>query len=909
MMRSGLVWLVCAVVGFAAPSGAEPIKGIYGVPAVGRADPKTYVSRLKEAGVNTVFVPAEKETIRWFKTRGFQVYVSVNAFGGKGAWKRYPDSRPIKADGTPFGSERGYKGHGGVCPTHQGWREGRLEHIRKLVKQLGDEGGINGIWLDFIRYPGLWESKDPRIPDTCYCPRCLKTFERDSGIQIPGGLTVTDTALWIKKNCPYRWMTWKKGQIASFVREVRAILQTATHRESPLKLGLFLVPWSKGERQNAISYLLAQDAFQLSRVADVISPMVYHKMCGKPASWVGYMTGYYKETARCQVWPIIQVNDCEPQEIAKGMRYAGQAGADGVLAFSFRGIRPGGWGLFKGFERPCNLIPNPEFKVQQGDKLPAGWHTKRMEGRGQEAAGQARRDRDVPMDRTAFLVKPSEEFETRGDALWPDPNALCLGISAGSSGEAAWYSRLEGCVPGEEYVFTGRFFRDRWRNGEYPSIGLWGRRFYLNTHWLTKTFQPLRVYVTCPEKASDPTFRFINPNRGETFWLSRPRLERNYPLKQEVGSTETRPFFSKDFFPIGVYGVGLEDLEQVKRLAINTVLIGGDGEELKRMVLMCHHVGLRYVLRPPWDPERLPVFLNDIASYVRPYDLAFYVNDEPGIHSFPVNTATDINRLIKERFPESATAMAVVRPQVCRDYVDAADFFMMDQYPVPYMPMTWLSDSMDQCAKGMTQGTKRIASVIQAFGGRRWANVGWPRLPTWQEINCLAFLSVVHGSRGVFFFTFNVIGKTQEGRDRLGRVVGRLNRVYPWLVTENLDRGIEVEMVSPYRFDPKGRPAVHCCLKKKGDELLLIAVNTIGTYVEARVGVEVTGCSLLVNRGKGVVKGAEDESRITNHQITNNSAKQMAREVFSGEDYVTRGAKLRARFGPYEVKAFLFREN
>ena len=166
-------------------------------------------------------------------------------------------------------------------------------------------------------------------------------------------------------------------------------------------------------------------------------------------------------------------------------------------------------------------------------------------------------------------------------------------------------------------------------------------------------------------------------------------------------------------------------------------------------------------------------FLNEISGYVRPHDLAFYVNDEPGIWSFPVNRADDINRLIKGRFPTSATCMAVVRPQVCRDFQWAADFFMLDQYPVPYMPMTWLSDSMDEVVGGVTDGwmgegkkdewmgggmdgkalkaeggitsdesskhagiqasnrpAQRLASVIQAFGGERYKDLGWPRLPT-----------------------------------------------------------------------------------------------------------------------------------------------------------------------------------
>ena len=187
------------------------------------------------------------------------------------------------------------------------------------------------------------------------------------------------------------------------------------------------------------------------------------------------------------------------------------------------------------------------------------------------------------------------------------------------------------------------------------------------------------------------------------------------------------------------------------------------------------------------------------------------------------------------------------------------------QYPIPNTP------------------AKRLAAVVQAFGGDRWRDVGWPRLPTWQEMDCLAFLSVVQGARAIFFYTYPEIGRTDEGREALGRVVGRLNRIYPWLVTQNSDEKVMVEMISENRYDPKGRPAVQCCVKQKGDEWMVIAVNTIGTSVDALIGSADYADFRRSDKREG-------EERV--------------REVFSGEDYVIRDGKLRVRFGPYEVKAF-----
>ena len=283
----------------------------------------------------------------------------------------------------------------------------RLKHVKHLIKQFGGQGGIDGIWLDFIRYPGLWEVKEPRIPDTCYCPRCLRKFQEDRHVKLPATLKGREAALWIKKHCPYEWMKWKKEQILSFVVDVKGVL-------GPLKLGLFLFPWTRGEKQNAISYRLAQDAFQLSRQADVISPMLYHKMCDRLPSWVGHMTRYYKEGAGCEVWPIVQSVDCNAVEFGQVLKYAGQAGAEGVLVSSWKGMSVDLWPNIQHFQPVANLIPNPEFEIPKGSKQPIGWKTGKSECKGYR--------------KSAFYVKSSNEFKLRDRGSGPSPVSRCIDV-------------------------------------------------------------------------------------------------------------------------------------------------------------------------------------------------------------------------------------------------------------------------------------------------------------------------------------------------------------------------------------------------------------------------------------------------------------------------------------------------
>ncbi len=836
MMRIFWLGLLCLLLPNVA--AGEVVKGIYGVPAVGERDPLSYVEDMEKAGVNAVFVKPDRDTVKWFKAKGFKVFVSVDAYGGSKAWKRFPDSRPVLADGSLLG-EKPYACHGGACPSHEGWQRERISYIAGLLKEF-DSGDlkIDGIWLDYIRYPGRWSVLDPKIPDTCYCGRCLSKFSKDTGIQFSKDLKTRETSRWIKENCPYEWMKWKKEQINAFVEKVRERLDKEPSESRPL-LGIFLVPWTKGERQNGVCYAFGQDGFELTKYADVISPMVYHKKVGRSEAWVGVMTRYYEERVSCEIWPIVQAMDCTVEEFAAVMRYAGEGGADGVLGYPFGAIDKAGlWEGFRGFERLPNLLVSADYA-------------------------------DL---RRLVEIQPGY----------------------GECGE--WIVPLADCEAGAVYEFRGDFWQRVWENGAYPMVSLWGREFLLNTHWKSKAFQPLRVYVRCPGEVRDQTFRFKNCNPEKDIRMRKPEVRRFYGFAPEPGVPLKGAFFDEHFFPIGVYGANLENLAEIKKLAINTVVLGGTGKKLREQVEKCHEVGLRYVLSVPHDPDRLVVYLDEISGYVRPYDLAFYVNDEPGIHSFPSAKAVDVNRLIKERFPDCATCMAIVRPQVCGEYKDGADFFMLDQYPVPFMPMTWLSDCMGECeeqVRGQRSevrgqraegGGSRLASVIQAFGGER--RLDHPRMPTWREMDCLAFLSVVHGSRGIFFYTFSWIGQTEAGRERLGRVVGRLNRVYPWLVVENSGEKVGVEMVSENRVDEKGRAAVQCCLKRKGDDGLLIAVNTIGTGVECLLSADYADFRRLEK---------------------NKDEKMILKEVFSGKDYVVRDGKVRVRLGAYGVKAFIHR--
>jgi hypothetical protein len=208
-------------------------------------------------------------------------------------------------------------------------------------------------------------------------------------------------------------------------------------------------------------------------------------------------------------------------------------------------------------------------------------------------------------------------------------------------------------------------------------------------------------------------------------------------------------------------------------------------------------------------------------------------------------------------------------------YLDTADVFMIDPYPVPHMPMTWLSDSLEEAARHVAK--ERLWAVIQAFGGGRHTKDGWPRRPTYEEMRCLTYLAVIHGARGIFYFSYPEVRKDAASWADLQKIVAELRELRTWLVLPHEALRLRLEMTSPFKADAAGRAAVHFCHKQKGGENLLILVNVI----DKPVGFSLHGFSMQV-------PWLHDP--LENHKTA------------------VQGGNIRGKLGPYEVRIYHFRQ-
>jgi len=120
----------------------------------------TQADRLAALGAAIVFGGDDDPTLaEALRARGIRVMAEFTCFAGPSWWARHPDSRPVLPDGAPLDAVDGYYG---VNPAHAGVREELLTRLRELVRSRP----LDGLWLDFIRWPCHWEAPVPPLPDT-----------------------------------------------------------------------------------------------------------------------------------------------------------------------------------------------------------------------------------------------------------------------------------------------------------------------------------------------------------------------------------------------------------------------------------------------------------------------------------------------------------------------------------------------------------------------------------------------------------------------------------------------------------------------------------------------------------------------------------------------------------------------
>ena len=163
---------------------------------------------------------------------------------------------------------------GRVCPVSPA-AKAYLEH--KLRKAVSFDPDI--IWLDHLRFEGRWEAVK---------------VDRDTKEYVYR--SVHDACRWCRGKV-------RSKEVVTLAKWAKSLVPKST------PLGYFAVPFKLGEHTK-LAHELGQDHRLLGKFFDCISPMLYHRMLGKPVRYIGDYVRYLNNlTIEARILPIIQVKD------------------------------------------------------------------------------------------------------------------------------------------------------------------------------------------------------------------------------------------------------------------------------------------------------------------------------------------------------------------------------------------------------------------------------------------------------------------------------------------------------------------------------------------------------------------------------------------------------------------------
>ena len=498
-----------------------------------------------------------------------------------------------------------------------------------------------------------------------------------------------------------------------------------------------------------------------------------------------------------------------------------------------------------GKEAGPNLVPNPEFRESQREPgLPEGWHWD---------------------NRKIAGVEPSQVYFCR---VTGQPGKF-LAIAGGPDRNGRVWRRIKNIRPHTYYLLQFLAYRPKFTNGVYLEVEIFSQRHLINQHLTYGKVQPISLTVNSQDFRGSTRLSVENPHR-EVLAFGSPSLTRVEP---ESEAEDPLDFVRlPTIFPVGIFAAKPEDLSDIRAAGFNAVqTYDSQPDTIRKMALASEKLGLKF----------LPNFRSYRADISRELGgsselLGFYIEDEPEGRSVPPEKMRVLKESLKRDHPGVLTAVAMVRPQMVEAYREAADIFMLDPYPIPNMPLTWLADTLEEASRYVPR--ERLWAVIQAFGGGdEQVKCGWPRLPTYLEMRCLTYLALVHGAHGVFYFSYPDVHGDAKAWEGLTGIVGELRQLRTWLNIPNEACGLRLEMTSPFRADAAGRAAVHFCQKHRESDFLLILVNVI----DRPVGFFLTGFP---------------------------NKTMLLTECFGRETAVIRDNNFRGELGPYEVRVYNFHQ-
>lgn len=308
-------------------------KGVYGNPGTLLKAGYSF----KELGMNAIFVRSYSLNDELYKAaheQGCKVFVEFPVLLGKQFLETNPQCRPLEETGEPSPPADWFMG---ICPTCPDFKADRQQYLKSILKQYK----VDGIFLDYLHWHAQFETPEPILPETCFCERCTDLFSTKYNIDLPAA-NIADISNYILSFHEKEWREWRSSVLTDWITDLKQILKS---QQPEASLGLFYCAWYPDEYDAALYRNLGIDINDFVREADVLAPMLFHHMTGRPVNWIGQYTTWLDSVSNSvrpenkpEIWPIVQAHnhpgEVRPAEFREAMLQGSSFPSSGIMMFS-----------------------------------------------------------------------------------------------------------------------------------------------------------------------------------------------------------------------------------------------------------------------------------------------------------------------------------------------------------------------------------------------------------------------------------------------------------------------------------------------------------------------------------------------------------------------------------------------
>ena len=263
--------------------------------------------------------------------------------------------------------------------------------------------------------------------------------------------------------------------------------------------------------------------------------------------------------------------------------------------------------------------------------------------------------------------------------------------------------------------------------------------------------------LTLPElEHSAYTVRGLLP--GEPTDLTRGLAMVFVPLKdrkpENLTGTGTILVDGEPFFPIGLYHLSVSHYPMVAEAGFNCVQGVGpqDLERFGEALDACEANGLKMDV-PLYAAGQVKANLEDSLAAIEAYAdhpavLCWKIIDEPDGRPEIANEVPEVYAALKATGAPQPIELTLCLPPGFGYWANFCDIMQVDPYPIPRQPLTMVSDWMDTAMAGL-EPWQNLTAVLQS---------GWipepMNQPTPEQARSMVYLSLIHGAKGLFWYSF-----------------------------------------------------------------------------------------------------------------------------------------------------------